>query len=114
MLGNKQIFGSALFSVGEHVQLRPGGSIRKLAGGANPELSTQLFGYNSEGRLTQREGKQQGGLRTRCPTRLWEDNEHAGHQRDFALVVAGLTSDEVNPFFSTMKSMKDRKGKKAE
>jgi len=35
--------GSSLFSVGEHVQLRPGGSVRKLAGGANPELSTQLL-----------------------------------------------------------------------
>jgi hypothetical protein len=35
--------GSSLFSVGEHVQVRPGGFIRKLAGGANPELSTQLF-----------------------------------------------------------------------
>jgi len=84
--------------VGEHVQLRPGGSIRKLAGGANPELSIQLFGYNSEGRLTQWEGKQQEGLRTRCPTRLWEDNEHAGHERDFALFAAGLTSDEANHF----------------
>jgi len=85
--------------VGEHVELRPGGSIKKLAGGANPELSTQLFGYNSEGRLTQRAGKQQGGLRTRCPTRLREDNERAGHERDFALFAAGLTSDEATPFF---------------
>jgi len=45
---------------------------------------------------------------------LWEENEHAGHERDFALFVAGLTSDEANPFFSTMKSMKDMKGAKAE
>ena len=96
--------------MGEHVELRPGGSIKKLAGGANPELSTQLFGYNSEGRLTQRAGKQQGGLRTRCPTRLREDNERAGHERDFALFADGLTSDEANPFFSTMKSMKDMAG----
>jgi hypothetical protein len=29
---------------------------------------------------------------------LWEDNEHARHERDFALVAAGLTSDEVPPF----------------
>jgi hypothetical protein len=35
-------------------------------------------------------------------------------ERDFALFAAGLTSDEVNPFFSTMKSMKDMKGEKAE
>jgi len=45
---------------------------------------------------------------------LWEDNERAGHERDFALFAAGLTSDEANPFFSTMKSMKDMKGEKAE
>jgi|GEM_PF-1765461 len=31
--------------------------LRKLAGGANPELSTQLFGYNIEGRLTLWEGE---------------------------------------------------------
>jgi hypothetical protein len=43
---------------------------------------------------------------------LWEDNERAGHERDFPLFAAGLTFDEVNPlFFSTMKSMKDMKGK---
>jgi hypothetical protein len=46
---------------------------------------------------------------------LWEDNERAGHERDFPLFAAGLTFDEVNPlFFSTMKSMKDMKGKMAE
>jgi hypothetical protein len=45
---------------------------------------------------------------------LWEDNVRAGHERDFALFAAGLTSDEANPFFSTMKSMKDMKGEKAE
>jgi hypothetical protein len=88
--GNRAVkYGSSLFSVGEHVELRPGGSIRKLAGGANPELSTQLFGCNSEGRSTQREGETTGRF----------ENEHAGHERDFALFAAGLTSDEANPLF---------------
>jgi len=41
---------------------------------------------------------------------LREDNERAGHERDLALFAAGLTFDEVTPFFSTMKSMKDMKG----
>jgi len=45
---------------------------------------------------------------------LREHAERAGHERDFVLLVAGLTSDEVNPFFSTMKSMKDMKGEMAE
>jgi hypothetical protein len=45
---------------------------------------------------------------------LWEDNERAGHERDFPQFTAGLTSDEANPFFSTMKSMKDMKREKAE
>jgi hypothetical protein len=45
---------------------------------------------------------------------LWDDNERAGHERDFALFAAGLTSDEANPFFSTMKSMEDMKGERAE
>jgi hypothetical protein len=29
---------------------------------------------------------------------LWEDNERARHERDFALFAAGLTSDEANTF----------------
>jgi hypothetical protein len=29
---------------------------------------------------------------------LWEDNEHAGHERDFTLFAARLTSDEATPF----------------
>ena len=50
--------------------------LRKLAGGANPELSTQLFGYNIEGRLTQREGKQQGASRA-----CWgQERGHSGGQ----------------------------------
>jgi hypothetical protein len=30
---------------------------------------------------------------------LWEDNERAGHERDFPQFTAGLTSDEANPCF---------------
>jgi hypothetical protein len=42
----------------------------KLAGGNNPELSTQLFGYNSEGRLTQREGETTGRFENSLPDSL--------------------------------------------
>ena len=54
----------------EHVELRPGGAIRKLAGGAKPELSTQLFGHNSEGRLTQREEETTGRVENSLPDSL--------------------------------------------
>ena len=85
--------------MGDHVQLRPGGSIRKLAGGANPELSTQLFGYNSEERLTQREEETTGRFENSLPDSLVGGQRARRTERDFALFAAGLTSDEVNPFF---------------
>jgi uncharacterized protein involved in exopolysaccharide biosynthesis len=49
--------------------------LRNIAGGANPELSTQLFGYNTEEQLTQREGETTGRVESSLPESL------AGGQR---------------------------------